>query len=69
MSEWDNVPIREVVSTITLTKKEVEGAREEHIVWRYQCFFEYDVECADLDEAQCHLCKKLTEFARGGEDE
>jgi len=63
--------------TVTLTKKEVEKAREERVNGPHDCFFyDYDIKICKWDDSQCRLCKKLTRFAsqgepvgKGGEDE
>jgi len=73
-----------MTNTITLTREEVEKAREECVRFLKQhsrCFWRWNIECAAPpdNEPRCHLyesCKKLTQFVlqespkgrKGGED-
>jgi len=61
-----------VTETITLTREEVEEAREEWIRSGDYCrsFLSFPEHCRSAPEryAYCRLCKKLTQFVEGGEE-
>lgn len=61
---------KHLTDTITLTREEVRKARENWIsVWDgdglldYTCFWAWSQTCG-MNTDFCHLCKRLTEFAK-----